>query len=299
MPRTTNALLLHTQRNTIFNTALEKYTSKTRPGYQPGWFTAIRHSFSQYPELQALQEQLKKSRSPQKTKQFLENFLVSANKYHHSFAPNLIDVLVERFPTDNWQRFYKKPVVFSKSGALFRGTLQTMDDAFKNGVKPKSSSHSVEAYVAVTNHSVGVSTSQEKNTAQLYATSIWTMPSHRGVTFKTSRGPIVLLIDAEGLTGIDIVATHEKRNDLWYPSRRSSEMRAEINMIQGIPAENIVGAWDCYEEYHRRAAWKANPNYKGNRVESPLTWIAQTPYKALIPSTTEETKPAILKRAFG
>lgn len=243
----------------IYFNALDNYISqKRRPGYAPGLFTHLRHSFYEYPALIDFRKILQKAKSKEEQKNtitaFLTNLNVEGKINNHSFTAYLIDELVRSDPESNWEKLYPKPIVFYQ-GILYRGTLQKPEDAFANGMT-SSVSKKIEAYCNDTNCSTGVSTSTEKSIAQKYKTSV----------FQTAYGAhyehgYLYKINYRGHGGVDIIETLKARGQNCRAAIAAHKQ--EVNIVGTVKPEDIVGCWGPDDK------WIPNPVYSEKTTINP------------------------------
>lgn len=238
-----------------FDEAFEHYQRQSdRPGYLFGWLSSFRHSNILYPHIHTLQADLKNASDADQAKSLLQNYFKSPQTKlnNHSFAIYLLDVLSREYPDEGWDIYYpmEKSIVFY-SGILYRGTLQTPDDALENGIT-SGKSRSVEDYAHDTNMHTGVSTSKNKKCAGAYQDTVLQTPTGayrlKGYLYE---------IDYRGIGGIDIIETLKKRGRNITAAIASH--KEEVNVIGTVKPEDIVGYWDQSGKYI------ANPGYDQNR----------------------------------
>lgn len=276
-----------------FNEAISRYTKKTdRPGYPATIFSGWRHSFEKYPALVLFEEELIAAPETQKRtviiKWLTSNTIKNKN---HSFRTYLVDVLCEFFPDEGWEKFDHKFVIFyrhesdqSRSPFLYRGSLQSPEDAFANGMRSLSTSKYIEDYAALVNDSAGVSTSLSVRVADFYSTHL--RMDHYGV--HESFG-FLYQIHYRGNKGVNIDATHKSR-DSGYPEKRTKK---EINIVDRIPREDIVGYGYMDKTTEQYVEIARNPHYLPAKPYEDVTDKAST-LNELFNQTDERSSCSIL-----
>jgi len=262
-----------------FSEALYRYVQQDRrPGYEPTLFTSLRHSRKKYHELEVLEQALEKTKTREGQKLVLEQALSNSElikKNNHSFRTYLLDVLLEKFPKEQWEKFDDKKLVFYQPDTgdsdnpvyLYRGSLQQPEDAFKNGMHSGFESRNIEDYAAVVNDNAGVSTSKSPKVADFYSTHLKFYHDGPQEYFG-----YVYQIHYRGNEGIDIDKTQRARN----PRYPHSHTKQEVNIITFIPPEDIVGYG--YVKYHDQdgsqvAVYeqvKANPSYQPDKTPASV-----------------------------
>lgn len=237
----------------IFDQAFELYkTQANRPGYTFGWFSWLRHSRKPNARTDELHNALKNNSNPKET---LIRFFSTCNTpmNNHSFATYLLDQLAKNDNTHEWDQYYpKQKQVLFFYGILYRGSLQSGDDACENGIYEVEHSNRIEDYADDTNRHVGISTSKNKEVAATYQTTV--IPTARGAFHKV--GNLFEINFRRGL-GVDIPKTLERRQEIFTKSY--SDRKDEVNVLGHIDKEDIKGYWDNYGIYH------PNKNYQQER----------------------------------
>ncbi|STX28303.1 Uncharacterised protein [Legionella beliardensis] len=226
-------------------------TQSQRQGYTFGWFSSLRHSRSFYPHIEDLFNELKKADNLEAQKAIVEGYLKSPKtKFNnHSFSIYLLKYLTEKFPNESWEEYYPKDKQIAfYTGILYRGTLQSPQDALKKGISSKTSPR-IEEFAQHTSMAVGISTSKSKGIAAKYRTS--TFSTGKGVYFETG---YLYKINYRGLGGIDINKTLEVRND--SITMTIGQDKQEVNIVDTIPTEDIVGYWDQKDVWHENTEYK-------------------------------------------
>lgn len=250
-----------------FIDAYKDYVGQSpRPGYVLGWFSRLRHGRSLYPHIQTLFKQLQTA-SDDEAANIIINYLKSPKtKFNnHSFSIYLLKNLMISFPDAQWEEYYpkEKQIVFY-NGELFRGSLQEPEQAFRDGMTSEGA-HKIDEFAKHTNMAVGVSTSKVKAIAERYKNSTFLTPKSAYI-----QAGYLYQIDYRGLGAVDINKTMEKRgNDI---ERYVGQNKEEVNIVGGIPADDIVGCWD------KNNKWIPNPSYNPNKVIKKAEFFERLEY---------------------
>jgi hypothetical protein len=225
----------------IFDRAFGYYKKQDkRQGYSPGLFTNWRHSRKLYPALKSFYTDLQSafnSGQDENTIAVIKKHLTELSKKNHSFSMYMIDELMKYERAHSWEEFDPKRIVLSKTKYVYRGSLQTPEDAEAVGYiqcpQRESEIIDIENYVSVRNWGYGVSTSKNYDTALDYASVCHINGRHTP--------GYVYAIDVSKFWGIDIAETQTLRYG--YAHQRDISMQ-EINYLQPIP-------WECVKEYQK------------------------------------------------
>lgn len=274
----------------LYEVALKKYiaqaerthhTQLSEPNhriYTFGLFSYFRHKCEEYDALKTLRAELQKDLSEDQAVARLAIIQHFEDKKHrwnnHSFNNYLLDEIKQHVTDkewkETWERFDTQPIIYYK-GVLFRGTGTAPAHAFKHGMVESNDSRSIDAYIKDMNGAIGVSTSKVFSVAQGYALPPID-PRKEWVYFWSES--YIYLIDYQGTRGIDLERTFRARgkNIAAYLSGEKTG-KAEVNVIDSIEAEHIVGAF-----YVNRAGairWHANPHLNEERAGQVLSAISQ------------------------
>lgn len=254
----------------IVNSALTKYKNHTsRPGYPDGFFTSLRHSFSETPPIKALHTAVSDKDNVGAQKAIIQ-YLKQNPQNNHSFAAYLLDELVSHFPADNWKQHNQRSVVFYQASEenphLYRGDTRHPNQIFREGFKLRKKSKKMEDYAGTANLEYGVSTTKDKMKAKHYSNHI-VHARVAGVPPTHIQG-YVYVIDPRGLPGVDILETWQSRPQnkgnrftQWFGMAQDKQ---EVNFATDIPASSIVG----YLKFEANGEIKLHRNPVYNLTES-------------------------------
>ena len=238
-----------------FETAIEHYTNKANRGYEPGLFSAIRHSFSKTPMLATLETELNFCKQDDEALQLIVEHFLSKNATfnNHSFNSYLLDELKKTIKEIDWNCFTPKAIK-TYSGAVYRGTSQPPEKIFKDGFKELVDSSLVEHYLKFRNNSTGISTSKDFRCALEYAL----------FTKRSGSKRFLYAINYRGEHGYDLLETGKARG-LWFdkffhPDRHDGLFNIEVNIKGHIDNDDIIGAWEILDG--GVLSWIDNPHYQ-------------------------------------
>ncbi len=257
----------------IFNLALDAYQNQDkRPGYKPGWFSSLRHSFSLYPQIKQLQDALTAEENDGKAKLLVDAHFKSKKTSfnNHSFSRYFLDALETTYPDENWRALDPQPLIFyhpANDARLYRGTALPPHEAFKTGITDASPAEKIEHYAATSNLSTGVSTTKQRHIATSYAASLWLHPTAKGMIFKATGPVYVYEIHYRDGLGIDILETTKARKSNFI-RKTDANSKEEVNIAGKIAPEDIVGAWEILPGSEKRIE---NPHYNAEKKAPTLT----------------------------
>jgi hypothetical protein len=269
----------------IYQLALQGYTNQAaeRPGYKKTWFSWLRHSYKPYPHIEKLKEDLTAAADDAAAKLILAAYFKdSKTKFkHHSFSRFLLDQLQMQFRSEQWEAHDPTPIVFyrhDKDQRLYRGTEQNPQDAFKNGMLDQAPKDKINPYLKTSSFNVGISTTKDYKIAEGYAMQAWLTPTAKGMIFRASKPVYIYEIDYRDGNGIDIMATTLARqaNSI---ERFDASQKDEVNILQKILPEDIVGVWEVtVKEKHfiKNSAYQAIKHTPDASVPERLEQLFKT-----------------------
>lgn len=236
-----------------YNQAIINYmTSVERPGYPKQKsilerFTGCKQTIPE--EAAVIIDLLRHATTESISKQAIEQFLAKDYSSPHSVSAYIVDALSEAYPDEKWTRFRtKSEAIATYRGTIFRGDSRPPDMVFTTGFDLMTPLKAMAAASKYVTGSHGISCTKSFDVAKRYADEA--KQSSSSPTF-------IYVIDYQGNAGIDILAT----NMLQAGPKRKYLTKAEVNVVEPIPPQSIVGAIEIkgsLNELH------PNPVYTGD-----------------------------------